>query len=138
MPFFKTTYNILIKQDEDELFNDNWMDSDKLILPPKIEWDYSREMQIEDVDIWEVIYEQTNGFGVYASWLPYAEFYLITSGNTNHLRMINGVPYGDRIWETYYGKGADKKVQSRMRELNIPFSLNKKWVEPEKVWLYQG
>ena len=83
MPFFKSTYNILKKQDEDECFNSNWMNSDKLILPPggpddkKNCWDYSREMQIEDVDIWEVILENGGPFGVYAAWCPYEEFYIV-------------------------------------------------------------
>lgn len=137
MPFFKTTYNILVKQDEDELFNENWMDSDKLILPPKVDWDYSREMQIEDVDIWEVIYEATNGIGLYAAWLPYAEFYLLTTGNDyDATRYFNNVPYGYRNWETYYGKNASEKVIKRCNDLKIPISIHKKWVDEEDMWLY--
>lgn len=136
MPTFKTTYNILVKQDEDELFDENWMDSNKLVLPPQSKWDYKREMQIEDVDIWEVIYESSGGVCVYAAWSPYAEFYLITTGNNNFLRMINNVPYGDRIWETFYGKNANIHVMKRMKDLNIPFNINKKWVDEDDMWLY--
>ena len=77
MPFFKSTKDILKSPWEDELFNPNWMDSDKLVLPPSKEWDYSRELSIEDVDIWEVISEMSGPSGIYASWLPYAEFYII-------------------------------------------------------------
>ena len=78
MPFFKTTYNILTKPWEDEAWDDNWMNSDTLILPPKKDWDYKRELTIEDVSLWEVIYQQGGGLALYASWDPYAEFYLIT------------------------------------------------------------
>lgn len=127
MPIFKSTYNILKKVDEDEVFDANWMDSDKLVLPPKIEWDYSREMQIEDVDIWEVVSEGYMNCGVYASWSPYAEFYMIVIGPDPRYVSI----------ETYYGKNANKDVIKRMKELKIPTNINKVWVDNEKMWLYE-
>lgn len=128
MPFFKTTKNILQTPWEDELWDDNWMDSDKLQLPPKVDWDYSRELTIEDVDIWEVLYQQGGGTGVYAAWMPYAEFYMIT------LHGLSTMP--DRI-ETYYGAGVSNKVIKRCEELKIPININKVWVDPEDMWLYQ-
>jgi hypothetical protein len=125
MPIFKSTQNIFT--DNGEVFDPNWMDSDKLILPPKEPWDYKREMNIEDVDVWELVYEQGGGVGVYAAWHPYAEFYLIRTGWWN-------AP--DNI-ETYYGAGAQKLVQKRMKELGMRFNLHQHWVEPEDMWLYQ-
>jgi hypothetical protein len=129
MPFFKTTYNILVRPGEDELFDPNWMNSDKMILPPKNDWDYSRELQIEDIHIWEVLYEASGGIGIYAAWDPFAEFYMFTTG---------WVPktMNDRIIETYYGPQASKKVKQRADSLNIPLQLHKIWVEPEDMWLY--
>jgi hypothetical protein len=124
---FKSTHNIF--KDFGEVFDPNWMDSDKLVLPPKREWDYSRDLQIEDVDIWEVIAEAGGGWGVYASWSPYAEFYLIRTGWQNELTG-NGT-------EVYYGAGAQAAVQKRMKELGFMVSLNQHWVEPEDMWLYQ-
>jgi len=142
MPLFKSTYNILKKIDEDEVFNTNWMDSDKLILPPKTEWTYDREMQIEDVDIWEQLaYSSQHGsVGVYASWAPYAEFYLITTGldYRNGARYVNGTPYWDRTFETFYGPGAQQKVYKRAKELGIDLQVHKTWVEPDKMWLHQS
>jgi hypothetical protein len=123
---FKTTQNIF--KDFGEHFDPNWMNSDSLILPPKKEWDYKRPMQIEDVDLWEVIYEQGGAVGVYASWDPYAEFYMIRVG-----WFLEQQGYGA---EVYYGPGAQKQVQNRMREMSIPFSVNQTWVEPEDMWLY--
>ena len=62
MPFFKTTNNIVT--DHGEHFDENWMDSDTLILPPKDEWTYDRELTIDDIDLWEVIFE--DHFGISA------------------------------------------------------------------------
>jgi hypothetical protein len=122
---FKSTQNIF--KDFREVFETKWADSNKIEVPPHPNWDYSRELQIEDVDIWEVIYEASGGVGLYAAWCPYAEFYLLRTGWWN---MPNDI-------ETYYGKGAQKKVQKRVRELNWPVFTQEHWVEPEDMWLYQ-
>ena len=124
---FKTTQNIF--KDMQEFFDPNWMDSNKLVLPPKSEWDYNRPMQIEDVDIWEVIYEQSGAVGIYAAYDPYAEFYMIRVG-----WFLESQGYGAEI---YYGPGAMKKVMKRMDELGIPYSTHFENVESENMWLYQ-
>jgi hypothetical protein len=121
---FKSTQNIF--KDFGEVFETSWMDSNKIETPPNPKWDYSRELQIEDVDIWEVIYEQGGGLGVYASWCPYAEFYLVRTGWWN---VPNDI-------ETYYGVGAQAAVQKRMKELGINSVVSKHWVDPEDMWLY--
>jgi hypothetical protein len=118
---FKSTHNIFT--DFAEIFDENWMDSDKLVLPPKKNWDYSRPLQIEDVSIWEVILEQGGGWGLYASWDPYAEFYLLRMG-------FQGM-------ETYYGAGVQKNLKKKLKELGISFSTFDVWVEPEDMWLYE-
>ena len=128
MPFFKSTYNILKAPWEDEVFDSNWMDSNTLVLPPTKVWDYKRELQIEDIQIWEQLYYQGGGLGLYAAWEPYAEFYMITKHN------FSIIPDGI---ETYYGKGAQKKVQKRIKELKIPIQLTEVWVEPEDMWMYK-
>ena len=127
MPFFKTTHNIF--KDYGEVFDPNWMDSDKLVLPPRTEWDYKREMTIEDVDVWELIYEAGGGRGVYAAWSPYAEFYMIKHSWTDTAN-------NSKI-ETFYGPGASKKVQKRAKELGMVLNTNKIWVDDEDLWLYQ-
>lgn len=134
MPFFRSTYNILVKPWEDEVFDPNWMDSDKLVLPPKKDWDYSRPLQIEDVNIWEVIFERGGGYGLYASWDPYAEFYLLTVGLTPQSTRDNANKY----IETYYGAGVQAHLKKRLEELNLSIPDNEVWVEPEDMWLYSG
>ena len=139
MPFFKTTYSILTKQDDHEVFDPNWFDSDTVVLPPKTKWSYDREMQIEDVDIWEILHESNAGRGIYAAYSPYAEFYLVTIGNDyrNPQKIINGFNYLGREWEVYYGPGAQQQVFQRAKELDIPLAVNKTWVDPDDMWLHQ-
>lgn len=103
------------------------MDSDKLVLPPSPKWDYSRELQIEDVDIWEVLFEQGGGTGVYAAWCPYAEFYMLRVNLDGRNPQI----------ETFYGAGAQKRLIEKLNLYKIPYSINKIWVEPEEVYLYE-
>jgi hypothetical protein len=124
MPIFKTTHNIFVKKDSDELFDNNWVDRDTVFLPPKRDWDYKRNLTIEDVDIWEVIYEAGGGFGVYASWSPFAEFYMFTPG-ASLLAQGHGV-------ETYYGADAGVKIFNRVKEFGITLTVNQVWVDDEK------
>ena len=129
MPFFKTTKNILVEPNRDELYDANRFDSNEVILPPSKNWDYSRELQIEDIDIWEVLSEGSGGIGIYAAWMPYAEFYMVTTGW--HPSTTN-----DRVIETYYGTGAQEKVYKRAKELGIPISTYQTWVDDKDLWLY--
>jgi len=135
---FKSTYNILVKQDEDEVFRKEWFESDKVCLPPSKKWDYARELQIEDVNIWEVICEGSNGLGLYASWDPYAEFFLVTKGLDlrNETRIINGIPYYGRLLETFYGPGAQQKATHLALNLGMHIGFTSVWVENEDMWLY--
>ena len=128
MPRFKSNANLFVHLDEH--FNQNWLDSDQLTLPPTTKWTYDREMQIDDVDLWEVIYEQSGSKGVYASYSPFAEFYLICNGNVSDGRSPR--------METYYGPGAEESVRQRMIELNWPYVDNQIWVDNDDMWLYQS
>ena len=128
MPRFKTNQNIF--KDMLELTDENSLDKPTLVLPPNKKWDYSRDLKIEDIDIWEVIYEQGGAVGVYAAWEPYAEFYMIRVG-----WQLEAQGWGV---ETYYGPGSMNMVVSRCKELSIPICINEQWVEPEDMWLYQS
>lgn len=127
MPFFKTTENIF--NDHGEYFDENWMDSDKLVLPSTKKWDYKREIKIEDVDLWELIYElgQVN---VYAAWSPFAEFYLIKFADWF-------VKPGYTI-ETYYGPGASDAVYERMKDFGILLSKHKIWIDEQDMYIYSN
>lgn len=122
---YRTTAGIFnTKTGKEIYFDDNWMDSNKIIVPPTQPWDYARELMIEDVDLWEIIWESSTA-GVYASWAPYAEFYLVTT------------PYAKDTVETYYGAGAQAQVQKKLKELGARVSTNLIWVDPEDMWMYE-
>lgn len=124
MPFFKTTNNIF--KDYQEYFDENWMDSDKLKIPPAHKWTYDREMTIEDVDLWEVIYE--GNFGIYASYSPQAEFYMIFP----YYWMLQG---GHQI-ETFYGKDAANRTWARAKELGITLPVTEYWLASDEYEKY--
>lgn len=107
MPQFKSTHNIL-KDFGDEVWRDNNMDSNKVILPPTYDWSYDRILEFEDVDIWEVIIERGGGVAVYASWCPYAEYYIIRHN------------WGQDL-EAFYGRSVQDQVKLRLDELKIPY-----------------
>ena len=141
MPIFKSTYNILKLPDQDEVFESKWFESNKLTLPSggpddkKNHWDYNRQIKLEDVDIWEVLYEATGGYGVYAAWKPYAEFYMMTVG---WLPLRSDQYVNDRIVETFYGKNAQAEVLIRSNQLNIPLTIRPVWVDDDQMWLYSN
>jgi hypothetical protein len=134
-PTFKKTEHILTG--EGEFFDPNWMDSNKPIWPPYQEWDYQREMRIEDVYLWEQICEPWH-IGVYAAYDPYAEFYVIRKEiNYN----FSGWKPPDEArtfeFEVFYGPGSQKQVYKRMQELGVNWQLTDVWVDDNKLWLYQ-
>ena len=126
--YFRTTHGILVKPDENELWDPNALNAKEPVYPPKRDWDYSRPLQIEDVDVWEVLYEGSGGIGIYASWSPYAEFYLIRPGWD--IEKKQGL-------ETYYGAGATEYVVKRAKEIGAHVGVHKVWVDPEDVWKYE-
>jgi len=128
MPMFKSTHNILKDPAYDEVWDNRFLDSDNPYLPPTKDWDYKRELRIEDVDIWEIIWESSGGRGVYASWRPYAEFYMIKTG-WKLQKIGKGI-------ETYYGAGSQNLVIKRMIELGFPVNMFSVWIEDHEQWLY--
>lgn len=137
MPQFKSTYNILKRPDQDEVFNSNWMDSNSLVLPKQKKWSYDRPLKIEDVDVWEVIYDAGCGWGLYAAWDPYAEFYMLTLGWDFKRPFANeqvGVP--ERIIETFYGPNAQVDAYNRAIHYNMQINVTREWADQEDMWLY--
>lgn len=127
---YKSTYNILTRPWENEVFESKTMDYPWKVAPPSKDWDYKREITIEDVDIWEVITERGNGLGIYAAWTPYAEFYMITTGWKSNSPV-------DRKIETFYGPGSQEKVYKRAAELDMPIATYKTWVDDQDIWKYK-
>ena len=121
MPFFKTTTNIT--QDHGEYYDSNWMDSDKVVLPPKEQWTYDRIMTIEDVDLWEVIHE--GNFGIYAAYSPHAEFYMIFP--------FYWMKDDGHDIETFYGADAVARCFAKAKELGINLQLHDYYYDTETL-----
>lgn len=119
MPFFKSNANIF--KDNGEYFEQKWMDSDTPFLPPTKEWTYDRELQIDDIDLWEVIHE--GDFGIYAAWSPHAEYYMIVPF---WWKMDQGYSI-----ETFYGADAAAKVWKRANDLGIKLPILDYWMDDD-------
>jgi hypothetical protein len=143
MPYFKTNYDIFVNPESCESYSENWMDRDTVYLPPYQKWDYARELNVDDISLWEVIYEAGGGLGLYAAWDPHAEFYLLTTGNDYRYRKFiyskDGVERScdSKNYETFYGKNCQKTLLQKIKQYNIPISINKVWVDNDDMWLYE-
>ncbi|CAB5214400.1 hypothetical protein UFOVP190_95 [uncultured Caudovirales phage] len=125
---FRTNQDIF-KTSGEEVFESKNMTGNRVVTPKYSKWDYARELHPDNIEIWEVIYEDNWGLGVYAAWEPYAEFYMI--------KHIPDAANGVSVYDTYYGPGAQSGIMQFMVEHKIPFSMNDVWVEPEDMWLHQ-
>jgi hypothetical protein len=105
-----------------EIFDNNWSNYNFIKTPPKKNWDYARQLQIEDVNVWEVIYEESGRLEVYASWDPYAEFYMVVHKKS--------------VVDTYYGAGSQDIIKKILDENGGTYALHKKWVDPDDMWIY--
>lgn len=119
MPEFRTTKNIFIDRCNGSYFDRNWLDKEKPVYPPTMEWSYDRELTIDDVDLWEVCWEKTGPsgsgpVGLYASWCPHAEFYLLVGPFAREGQHQN--------IHTWYGKGCDVEVKKFLTEKGINFT----------------
>lgn len=71
---WRTTEQIL--SGGEEYWDENWLDRPApMIVPTKPS---GGPLRTEDVDLWEVIVQNSGGVGVYAAWLPYGEHYIVT------------------------------------------------------------
>lgn len=126
MPVYKSNKDIF-KTGAEEVWDKKWFQDENVfhVLKNK-KWDYKRELKIDDIEIWEVIFEDSWGLGIYAAYEPYAEFYMI-----RHI-----TPEGSQALDTFYGAGSQDKIIKFMLEHNIPFQMNNVWVDNEEMWLY--
>jgi len=94
---------------------------------PLPQWDYTNPIKFNDVLLWEEIFYQPGHIGVYTSYQPYAEFYIIVYDlfKTN----INTI-------ETFFGKSASDRAASRAKELGVDLEKKALFVDPLNVWMY--
>jgi hypothetical protein len=114
--FFKTTADIF--NTPSVVYEDY---ASKGILPPTSNWTYERELTIEEVDLWEIVYDLPCYLSVYASYCPYANFFLLVPGVYMKEKMSD--------IETYYGIDAQKRVYLRCKQLGINLELNDVYID---------
>ena len=115
MPIFRETKHIL--NDDGEVFESSWMIHNNIVYPETQEWDYRRELRIDDIEIWEVIREWSaadvlsNGgrSGIYAAWRPHAELYMIK------------LPVSQGGVVTFYGINAEKECRKFLDSKGIEY-----------------
>lgn len=109
MPRWKATEQILDPSKDGEFFDENWMNYKRIsqYAPPIVEWNSERPMRIEDVDLWEVIAEQSGPVGVYAAYMPFGELYVVTSGW--------------RVIAEFAGWNANNRLEEYLIANNIPY-----------------
>lgn len=107
MPRWKTTEDIIKFQRSSEYFDENWMNYDHVwqYAPEPIPWNSEKEIELEDVDLWEIISEESGGIGVYAAYLPYEEYYIVTNDHA--------------IIAEFKGDSANKNLEKFLIDNNI-------------------
>lgn len=106
---FKTT---------DQIFSDMWameVNNFNITSNPQY-WNQDRYMILEDVNVWEEIEYVPGCFGIYVSWDPYAEFYLVVFNQ--FLNAPNGV-------QIFSGKEAANNVALLAKKLGCHLNFSK-------------
>lgn len=122
---FRETRQIFNPDHHGEVFESYWMNPNKVVYPETQEWDYKRELRIDDVEIWEVIKEWSGECiesksvfqsphyggpcGIYAAWKPHAELYMVK------------LPPEQGGVVTFYGPGAERECKVYLNEKNIEY-----------------
>lgn len=125
MALYRTNKDIF-KDLGEEVFDYRFSERETRYFPKTKDWDYKRELKVDDIEIWEALYEDNWGLGIYAAYQPYAEFYMIKYASD----------IGNRVYDTFYGAGAQNKIIQFMVSNNIPFSLHDVYVDTDDAWLY--
>jgi hypothetical protein len=129
MPAFKTTNEIFYYSDQQDKFEnafnsielgDDYNFINPKNLPKETHWQYKRDMQISDVLIWEQIAYGSGGIGIYASYLPFAEFYLFTSDTANKIT-------------TFYDKNKENNANMMLENFLILNKIHQWGMLPYKI-----
>jgi hypothetical protein len=104
---------------KDHLFLNNGTTSDLCIQnnsPPiiTVDWDYSQSITIDDVKIWEELYTDPYNIGIYSSWNPYVEFYLLV-----YYDFVDS-----RRFKTFYGLNSHDELKRYLDQCEIVLPIN--------------
>jgi hypothetical protein len=116
MLIIRSTHDILTQPWKLD-FSDNTRSTNTTIPPG---WDQDREITVPDVAFWEQIYHAPGSLGIYVSWSPYAEFYMIVYNLFGHL---------DQGIQTFYGPDAAEQLSRQAAVFGIDLQSKNIWVE---------
>jgi hypothetical protein len=105
-----------------EILTMPWKESTNCIpiggkIPPT--WKGNTPLTINDIHFWEELYHEPGNIGVYISWSPYEEFYMIA------YNLFATQPFGTK---TFYGSNAALEVVNTLSKLRIDLPINKIWI----------
>lgn len=87
--------------------------------PIFIDWDYSKSVTINDITIWEQIYQSPGNFGLFISWAPYIEYYVFIFYTFNErCRKI----------KTFYGPDAHIEVKKILQDYGVSVDITDVYV----------
>ncbi len=107
----------MIIKTTNEILNNPWGEistEDILYQRTPSTWASDTPLKIKNVKKWEEIYYSPGAFGVYVSWEPYAEFYIIT--HNLHL--------DESFIEVFQGASAVDDVIERCKRFGINIDYN--------------
>jgi hypothetical protein len=90
------------------------------VTPPSVPLDDSKELELADIKLWELIYYKGAHIGVWAAWNPRVEFYIVT------YNMFLDIPQGIQMFS---GPDAKRQIWKLAKELNVTLPVNKVWVD---------
>jgi hypothetical protein len=110
---------MLVTRSTHEILNNPWNDiSPSVIVPSQLPKLYEKNLDFNDVVMWEEIFYQGGNIGVYAAWSPYAEFYIIV-----HNLFLKD----QNLIEKFYGDNALHNLLKRLQEFEIEIPVKQKW-----------
>lgn len=107
MPVFKNTLDILTNPWSYQFDQENVSVSR---LPNTYNWTGDSEITVDDVVLWEQLFYEPGNVGIYVSYKPYADLYVIT---------YNLFFETDQKFETFVGDQAGQNCLQRASNLGI-------------------
>jgi hypothetical protein len=100
----------------EKILSSSWNKDKNEVFPLRTpaRWLGSVSLEFDDIKLWEEIFYQPGLIGVYASWDPYEEFYIIV-----HLLHLD-----KQFIETFVGEAASNLVVERCKLFGIELSYN--------------
>jgi hypothetical protein len=100
----------------EQILSNSWNETKNEVFPMRTpaKWLESKTLELDDIKLWEEIFYQPGLIGVYASWDPYEEFYII----------VHNLHLHHNFFETFVGASASNLVVERCKLFGIELSYN--------------